>query len=389
MYMAKKTIWIISGEASGDIYGARLAEEIAKIAPDIRLTGMGGPKMKESGIDIMVDSTELGVVGLVEVLKKIFTFIGIFRGLVTKAIKERPSAVVLIDYPGFNIRFAKQMWKNNIPVIWYISPQVWAWRKSNIPRLATYCRKMMVIFPFEPEVYSGTGLDVEFVGHPLVEIVKGRIDPTIKRDPNTIALLPGSRSGEIKRLLHPMLETVSLMHEKHPTYKYVIAAPREKIYNMIKDSIEVFKQEHASIKLPEIEVSCGETGRWLQEAGTGLAASGTVTVEAAIAGLPLVVIYRINQLSFMAARLVIKLFRGFFTMTNIIADKRVFEEYLQHQVVAPTLVEALERIVPGGERREEVERDMESVTRSLTPGSDNACGKAAEVCVTFVNREAD
>jgi lipid-A-disaccharide synthase len=130
-------IWIIAGESSGDTYGAELARDIRKQMPgkNVSISGMGGSKMKEAGIDIMVDSTELGVVGLIEVLKHIFVFIKIFRFLVKKAEEERPDAVVLIDYPGFNIRFAKQMYKRNIPVIWYVSPQVWAWRKSNIPKL--------------------------------------------------------------------------------------------------------------------------------------------------------------------------------------------------------------------------------------------------------------
>ncbi len=383
----KKLIWIFAGETSGDIYGARLAKEIRKQLPDAHIAGMGASRMQEAGVDIMVDSADLGVVGLIEVLKHIFTFIGIFRMLVQRAEKERPDAVILIDYPGFNIRFAKQMYKRGIPVIWYISPQVWAWRKQNIPRLAKYCRKMLVIFPFEPEVYSHVDLDVQFVGHPLVEIVGERKDPEIKRDANLVVLLPGSRDHEIERLFNPMLETVSMLHRSRPKLRFTVAAPREKIANIAREMLEKFRRKHPDDRLPDIEISCGETARLMQEASTGLAASGTVTVECAIAGLPLVVVYRLNPITFSLARLVITLFRGFFTMVNIIADKTVFEEYLQFQVTPEALVPAVERILPGGERREEVEKGIREVVEALTPGGEGASACAAKACVDFVKSQ--
>jgi lipid A disaccharide synthetase len=148
---------------------------------------------------------------------------------VKEAKRVRPRGVVMVDYPGFNLRFAKALWKLGIPVVWYISPQVWVWRKGNIKKLAKYCKKMLVIFPFEPEVYEGSGLDAEFVGHPLVEIVQERTVPGIERDPNCFLLLPGSRSGEVSRLLEPMLDTVCELHKTHPQLYFVIAASREKM----------------------------------------------------------------------------------------------------------------------------------------------------------------
>ena len=194
MNRGRKEIWIIAGEASGDLYGARIASEIRRRRPDVVVCGMGGVEMRKAGV---------------ELLENIFKFIRIFLYLIREAKKRRPLEVILIDYPGFNIRFAKAMWKAGIPVVWYISPQVWVWRRGNIRKLAKYCRKLMVIFPFEPEVYEGSGLDVEFVGHPLVDIVKGRADATIERDPNTVLLLPGSRKKEIEFLLEPFLKTDS------------------------------------------------------------------------------------------------------------------------------------------------------------------------------------
>ena len=173
MSVRPSKIWIVAGESSGDLYGAQLTRDLKRLDPTVEIAGMGGAKMREAGVRLLVDSTELGVVGIVEVLGILFKIIRIMLFLLREAEKERPDAVVLIDYPGFNIRLAKRLKARGIPVVWYISPQVWVWRKSNIPKLARYCTKMMVIFPFETEVYKGTGLDVEFVGHPLVEIVRG------------------------------------------------------------------------------------------------------------------------------------------------------------------------------------------------------------------------
>ena len=375
-----KNIWILSGEASGDMYGAKLADELRLIASErgeeLHIAGMGGPKMIAAGIDIRVDSTELGVIGFVEILRHIFTFINIFFKLVKQARAERPDRVVLIDYPGFNLLFAWMMYRSKIPVVWYVCPHLWVWGKWRLPVLAKICSKMLVIFPFEVEVFADTPLKADFVGHPLVELVEGRRDPAIVRDPNAFLLLPGSRTMEIERLLPIMLDSVCQISEKHPQLSFYLSAPREKITNLCKKTIEVYRGKHP--ELPQIAVSTGDTGKWQQQAGTGLAASGTVTVESAIAGLPLVVGYQINWLSVVISLLLsVKLFRGFFTMTNIIANKVVYEEFLQHHFCTENIVPAVERILPGGERRQEVEADMVAVRNMLAASSGSAARQAA------------
>ncbi len=387
-------VWLISGEASGDMYGARLVREMKSSAAaqgkNIRITGMGGPEMQKTDMEIQVDSTELGVVGLVEIFKHIFTFLAIFFGLVRRAIKERPDAVVLIDYPGFNLRFAQVMYWFKIPVIWYVTPQVWAWGKHRIPLLAKYCSKMMVIFPFETETYAHTRLGGHtiFTGHPLVDIINEQKDPEVVRDPDTFLLLPGSRSHEIELLLSPMLDTVCELHRKHPNLQFVLSAPRERIYNKVDLMVQSYRVKHP--ELPDIKLTLGNTRWWQQRAGTGMAASGTVTVECAISGLPLVVCYRLNKITFMVARMLVKLFRGYFTMTNIIADKNVYEEFLQWQVCPEILVPAIEKVLPGGERRAEVVQDIENVKNMLCCGSTNASANAAKVCMDFIaSRKAD
>jgi lipid-A-disaccharide synthase len=386
-----KKVWIFAGEASGDTYGARLAANMREIerqaGNEIEIAGMGGEKMRAAGVDIMVDSSELGVMGAVEVLKILFTIIKIFFFLKKKALEERPDAVILIDYPGFNLRFAKEMHKHSIPVIWYVSPQIWSWHKSRIYKLDKYCDKMLVIFPFETEVYSKVSLDTEFVGHPLVDIMRERHDPAIERDPNTLVLLPGSRSMEISRLLRPMLETAVEMKKRHPALKFAISAPREKSLKHCEAVYSHFKRSHPDA--PDMELTCGKTSYWQQRAGTGLAASGTVTVECAIAGLPLVVVYKMNLFTMLMAAVLVKLYRGFFTMVNVIADKEVFEEFLQYEVKAKNLADALERILPHGKRRKEVETEMRKVVETLSDGKTPALDQAAKACIKFLHRNED
>ena len=375
-------IWIIAGEASGDLYGAQLARNVRQMDPDARIAGMGGVKMRDAGVEILVDSSELGVIGIVEVMGMIFQFLRIMKFLVTEAIKQRPDVVVLVDYPGFNIRFAKKLKKAGIKVLWYISPQVWVWRKSNIPKLAEYCRKLICIFPFEVDVYKNSGLEVEFVGHPLLEVVEKRRDGSIARDKNLFLLLPGSRRSETKRLLYPMLEAAQLLYKKHPEMKFVIATPREKVLMDVNKDLAEYKAENPSFSLP-LSVECGKTAYYMQKCCAGLAASGTVTVECAMAGLPLVVAYKLNPVTFFLARHIVirKLFRNAFTMPNIIMDKVVFEEFLQFQVTPEVLAEASEKILPGGSRREQVEQDMEDMKKALSCGKDSAGMNAARTAL--------
>ncbi|MBO7328733.1 MAG: lipid-A-disaccharide synthase [Lentisphaeria bacterium] len=376
-----KKFWIMAGESSGDIYGAALAQELRQLAAaegeEIEISGMGGCEMIKAGVKVKVDSTELGVIGIFEVLKSILTFIRIFFKLLNAAKAERPDAVIMIDYPGFNLRFAKKMYKLGIPVYWYVSPQVWVWGKKRLPVLAKICTKMLVIFPFEEEVYASTQLKAKFVGHPLVDVIAARRDPEIKRDMETFLLLPGSRKNEIERLLLPMLEVTDSLHKKHPELKFILAAPREKIAALCIQKIEEYRKKHPD--LPEITISVGSTGKLQQLAGTGLAASGTVTVECALSGLPLVVGYKLNLMTLALAKILVTLYRGFFTMVNIIADKEVYQEFLQWHFCEKEVLPAVEAILPGGSRRDEVEKGMAEVAGLLGSDSDISALRRAAI----------
>lgn len=375
-----RKIWILSGEASGDLYGAALTRELHRLGTEnsvpVEVSGMGGPKMAAEDFRLLVDSSELGVIGVVEIFKHIFTFIGIFFRLARIARRERPDAVVLIDYPGFNLLFALVMYFSAIKVVWYVCPHLWVWGKWRLPVLSRICTKMLVIFPFECEVFARTRLRAEFVGHPLADIVARRADPSIRREDDLFLLLPGSRKMEIDRLLRPMLDAASALKRGHPSMRFVLSAPREKVALRCRDICEKFRLQHP--ECPDIDIRCGETAELLQKAGTGLAASGTVTVECALAGLPLVVVYKLNTVTLLLASLVVRLYRGFFTMANIIADKEVYREFLQWQVGNKNLVPALEDILPGGARRTEVLNDMAMVRNMLKSGSSDAARQAAE-----------
>ena len=356
-----KTAWIIAGEESGDAYGARLATELARQCPGMVLRGMGGHAMAAAGVDLRVDSTELGVVGLVEVFRHLGVFIRVFRALVAQAAAERPDVVVLIDYPGFNLRFAKRLHGLGIPVVYYVSPQIWAWKRGRRHRLAAWCQRLLCIFPFEPKYYADTDLDVEFVGHPLVEMLREKRDPGISREPDLVLLLPGSRRGEIDRLLADMVGTAADLARQRPELRFVMPLPRASIAEHARQRLEGMR---AGGKLPDIRIEVGETHRWMQRESAGMAASGTVTMEAAILGLPLVSIYRLATLTYLVGRVIIR-HLPYFTIVNLIADSVVFEEFLQDEVRPDRLAPALAAILPGGSRRDAVLVAMASAVAAL------------------------
>jgi lipid-A-disaccharide synthase len=334
--------------------------------------------MRDAGVEILVDSTELGIVGFVEVFRHLPIIARIFYGLLGRASRERPDAIVLIDYPGFNVRIARRFKALGLRVIYYISPQVWAWGRRRIPKIARSVDRMLVIFPFEREVYAGTGLDVQFVGHPLIEILEQeRVEEP--RRTNQLLLLPGSRAAEVQRMLPVMLDTVDLLLQQYPDLEPVIAAPRPAVAELVHQSMA--RHRNGGDGDRSVPVVVGETHRLLQTATAGLAASGTVTVEAAILGLPLVVAYRLNPLTYRLCRLLVKI--PFFTMVNLVAERLVYEEFLQDEAGPIRLAEALGAILPGGARRQEV---IDGITQAVNalggrePASRRAAHAVVEAC---------
>ncbi len=382
---AGKKLWILAGETSGDCYGAELAKALHELAPDLKLAGMGSAQMRAAGVELLVDSTELGVVGLVEVFRHLLTFCRIYFDLARRAASERPAAVVLIDYPGFNLRFAARLRRLGIPVIYYVSPQVWAWGRGRLPRMARMIQRMLTIFPFEPPLYQRVGLRADFVGHPLVDLLRPPADAPAERDPHLVLLLPGSRGGELDRLLGPILDTAEALHVHHPELRFVIPTPRASIRDMVERHLAAHRGRLAPTL--HLEVSCGDTHAWMRRAVAGLAASGTVTVESAILGLPLVVVYRVNPLTFLLAKWLVRV--PYITMVNLVADEAVFEEFLQDDVRPAVLVPALERILPGGARHDLALAGIAKAVGALrTPAGESASRNAARLVLEELTANA-
>ncbi|MBR6470672.1 MAG: lipid-A-disaccharide synthase, partial [Victivallales bacterium] len=321
---------------------------------------MGAEKMRAAGVETYIDSTELGIVGLVEVIKHLPMFFRLFRDLVRRAAEERPSVVILIDYPGFNLRLAKKLHGLGIRVVWYVSPQVWAWKRGRIWKLAKYCRRMLCIFPFEPQCYAPTTLPAEFVGHPLFEQLKGLKQQGIQRDANLVLLLPGSRRQEILRLLPDFVHAACLLHRQNPALRFEFATPRPAIQTIARKLLGELK---LPADAPEFAWSCGKTRERMLAAIAAIAASGTVTVEAAMLGLPVVVAYRLAWLSWWMGRCVVKLTT--ITIANLVCETTVFEECLQGDCTPERLAAALTAILPGGTRRGECLRLLDEFTRRL------------------------
>jgi len=241
---------------------------------------------------------------------------------------------------------------------------------------------MLVIFPFEPEVFKHTDLDVQFVGHPLIEILAEERQPQWRREDDTVLLLPGSRIGEVDRLLAPMVETAAWLHRRRPQLRFVVTAGDDRMKERIEKMLA--RLAAGGRHLPPLEVTAGRTREWLQRAGAGLAASGTVTIEAAVLGLPLVVVYRLNPFTYRLARWLVRI--PYFTMVNVVVGNLIFQEFLQGQVRPAVLGPALEAILPGGSRREFVDTGMAECLRALG-GHREICRNTARAVLAEINPE--
>ena len=368
---SRNIIWIIAGETSGDGYGAAVATELRRQDPSVVVRGMGGDRMREAGVDTFVDSSDLDIIGLVECLKKLFFFIRLLKRVERLAAAERPATVVLIDYPGFNLQLAKRLHKLGIRVVWYVSPQVWAWKKGRIWKLAKYCDRMLCIFPFEPACYAPTTLRAEFVGHPLFSILRPWREATIERRDDLVLLLPGSRRQELRQLLPDFVQAAVILHRAHPELRFHFALPRPAILDYAKS---ILAQMELPPDAPEFQWSCGDTRQRMREGVCAIAASGTVTVESAMLGLPVVVAYRTNPVTWWVAKRVVNLTT--ITIANLVCEKTVFEERLQDECTGQNLAECAEKLLPGGSRRQEVLKDMADFTNRLGAAGEVSCNVA-------------
>lgn len=355
-------ILLSAGEASGDYYGSQLIDALYQLAPGTKFFGMGGDRMHTAGCELLVNASEVAVVGLAEVVTHLPTIRRKFRSLLAEARKRRPQAAVVIDFPDFNLRLARQLHRLDIPVFYFISPQVWAWRSGRVKQIQKYIRKMIVIFPFEQDFYRAHGVDVSYAGHPLAYAS----EPAISREEfagryglnpakQWIALLPGSRKKEVQMNLPPMLEAAKQLGSQ---YEYVLP---------IASTIEGgwLRQQ---LSAAGAEIKLGVNSRLtLKHARAAVVASGTATVEAALAETPFVVIYRLAPLTWLLGRRLVKL--DTFAMANLIAGRRIVPELIQRDFTAGNIVRELQTILPESPRRSQMISDLKEVRAKLHEGN--------------------
>ena len=371
--MEEKRILIISGEASGDIHGASLIEELKELIPSLKIFGMGGPRMREAGQEGF-DVGDLAVVGVAEVVGKLPAILRRFKELKEILDRERIDGVILIDYPDFNLRFAKEAKKRGIPVIYYISPQVWAWRKGRVKKIARLVDKMLVVFPFEVPIYEEAGVDVEFVGHPLLDRVSCPLDKNeakaalgYERTEVIVTLLPGSRKEEASRLLPPMLEGAIEASEASSFKVRILIPATENIDETLLNSVLEGCPEY--VKTVE-----GQMYTALRASDTAVIASGTATLEAALIGIPMLIVYKLSTLSFMLAKLLVGL--EYVGLPNIVSEKPIVPELIQGSVTPAKITEELMWLIEGGATTMEMMAGIERIGEVL--GKPGASKRAAE-----------
>jgi lipid-A-disaccharide synthase len=354
-------VMFIAGEASGD---ANAAPIVAALRAKAEIFGAGGPKMKAAGMELLLDLTEHAVVGLVEVLRNYGKFKRIFDSLVAEAEKRRPDAVVLVDFPGFNLRFAKQMKKRGIKVVYYISPQLWAWHASRAKQIEHDVDLMLTIFPFEKAWYAehAPTLRVEFVGHPLAERIQNP-EPSLRdlrsksRIQNLVLLLPGSREREVAKLWPVLANIVDAM----PEAKFVAAAVNELMAGMMKH--------------PRVKVEVGGAYRLMQRATLAITASGTATMECAFAGCPMIVIYKVNWLTYLVGRGLVTV--DWLGMPNVIAGREIVPEFIQHHAQPDRIAAVASELLRDATRRDAMQRELAVIVDKL--GGAGTSERAAEL----------
>lgn len=370
------------GEASGDLHGASIADALKELEPDIRIFGMGGQAMRKAGVEIVHDIADLGIIGFVEVVKNLPRFFRLRDELIDLMKKEQPDVLLVIDYPDFNMRLAPKARELGIPVVSYIPPSAWAWRKGRAKSVAKIVDKIASIFPFEAEVYQKAGADVEFVGHPLIDIIKPSMDKEkaykffgINPNQPVILLLPGSRKHEIENLLPVMLKSAEKIKLIYPECQFILPVASTISQEMLQGMI---KQYSVNVKL-----TFENTYDLMAIADSAIAASGTVTLEAAILGLPTVVIYKMAAMTYFIGRLLVKIPNV--SLPNIVAGKRIIPELLQYEVNADNIARETLALLPSSEQGEKVRKELLAVKEKL--GAGGAVKRAAQVVLNAAKKD--
>src|SRR5712692_920953 len=354
--MSPVRILISAGEASGEMYGAQLIEALLRRSPSLEFFGVGGERMRAVGCDTVVDAKKLAVVGITEILSHLREIYGLFHKLIAEADRRKPDLAVVIDSPAFNWRVARQMHKRGIPVVYYVCPQFWAWRRGRVRLLRKYVTKALVIFPFEEKFYRDRGVDATFVGHPLADAPQ----PTIQRgdyaaqhrldtQKHWITLMPGSRVKEVRMNLPAMLEAA---RELGREFEFLLPVAPMLDRGFLQAQIGNDAITLVTEALPT-----------LSHSRAGIIASGTATVEAAVMSTPFVMVYRVSPLTYMLGMPRVKV--PYFAMVNLIAGEEIVPELVQHSFTSKNVVERLKQLIPDGPSRQQMLEGLARVKTSL------------------------
>jgi len=354
-----RKILVSAGEASGDLYASLVVEELRRIYPDAEFFGCTGPRLRKAGVRTLVDAASLAVVGLLEVVAHIPRIYGEYRKLLAEVDRQKPDLAILTDSPDFHLRVARRLAGRGIPVVYLVAPQVWAWRKGRIRTIRRYIQRLLCIFPFEEQFFAQERVNASYIGHPLAGIVR----PSLTRDEffrkhrlasgrPLVSVLPGSRRGEAARHLPALLDAAERLY-------------REKALNLVLPAstttgVEFFRERMGRSPIKVIE---GESWDAMAHADLALAASGTVTVEAALLGTPMVTFYKVTRPSWVAGKLLVKV--PFYSMVNLIAGRALVPELMQEQMTGERLAAEAQRLLSDEVARREMQAGLAEIRSRL------------------------
>jgi lipid-A-disaccharide synthase len=376
--MSRKAV-IVTGEVSGDIYGGLLASEIKKLDPQAELSGVGAERMRAAGVKTFLDSDDLSVMGIWEAITRLRRLRKALNFVQDQIKKTGPDLLILIDYPGMNLRLATFAHRMGLKVMYYVSPQVWAWGKGRIRSIKNNVDKMVVILPFEEEIYRAEGVDVSYVGHPLIDIVKTEIDRGAYLDSlglgdarRLVALLPGSRPQEIRHHTRPLVRTAMTLRDRMPSLEFVMVSMpsfeelvRREIESTGEDIRIVSEHRYETLRYSDLAITC----------------SGTATLEGALLGTPMIVIYKLALFSWALGKMIVKV--PHISLANLVAGDRVVPEFLQNAVNPQTLAAEAEGILTDDARRRGIVSELNKVRSKL--GQGGASQKSARIAVSLMS----
>jgi len=380
--MKSKTIYFVAGEVSADNHGAALLRSLREFNTGLNFIGRGGPQMRIiAGEQFKNWIGNAAVLGLWEVVLKYGYFRKQFRETLKEIEESKPDAVVLIDYPGFNLRLARALRKQSPhqKIIYYISPQVWAWNRGRIEQMARFLDLVLCIFPFEADLYNQSGLRAVFVGHPMIERLRAQ-KINIERDPNLLGLFPGSRLREVRKIFPVILESVRQLQKQTRNMRFEVAAASAELARKMTEMLDQRPPDRQVI-----EIKVGETAAIMQRAFAGIVASGSATLEAAYFQLPFVLIYKVAWPTYLAGRLVVKV--KYLGMPNVLADKEVVPEFIQHRAKPSSIIQAVRRLIENAHARERMISEFDTIAGKLSESG--ASEKAARAIIEEIDAKID